>query len=373
MKGLMVWAHSNCRSTMALYENLAKEFQVPLCIVVYDKNKVGNIRTTVGFKDDEFAHLKIGSLCKNYQKMLLVYHEHKDWYHFFGCFQKEPLYRRLMFQIYKDGGHYCIGTELPCNMFFGFKRILKSYYLKWLLPQKVKRSIRNADFLVSYSGDATEEAIKIGWKKEKVIPFGYFSPPIEGTHLSQERERSPFHILTTGLMAYHRGHDVLVEALIFLKRWGYEFKATFTQKGPSFEKLRKISKENNLPIDFAGFVPLDKLIHLYETCSVYVGTGRDEPWGMRLNDVLQCGTPLVVSRGMGGVQLVDEYHCGSSFAKDDAIDLAKKLARMIDDKQYYVECLKNAQEAAKAISPEQKAKELVAIIKRRFHEKVEKV
>ena len=125
---------------------------------------------------------------------------------------------------------------------------------------------------------------------------------------------------------------------------------------------------SGLPVDFPGFVPLDKLIGLYETCSVYVAAGRREPWGMRLNDALQCGAPLLVSRGMGGVQLVDDYGCGMAFEADDYVDLACKLRRLIENDEDYARVVENAEVAARQISPLQKAKALKAMWKCRFPE-----
>ncbi len=364
-RGLMIWGHSVCRSTIALYENLFKCLNLPFRMAVCEMEGA-NLREAQGFGGkEEFSHLDIVYLNGDYKKCIYQYERNKDCYHFFGAYQKAPLYRKLMSRIVKDGGHYFIGSESPCNMLDGFKRFLKIPYMRFILPLQVKHSICHSDFFINYSGDSSLLAQMIGWPKEKIVPFGYFSPPIIGSKISLERRHLPFHILTSGAISYCRGQDVLLEALCFLKEWGYEFKATITQEGPLKRKLQRIAEAKKLPVEFTGFVSLTKLISLYETCSVYVGPGRDEPWGMRLNDALQCGTPLVVSRGMGGVQLVDRYGCGVSFAREDAIDLATKLAKLMDDKAFYDKCLINAQAAAKAISPENKAKELVNDLRKR--------
>ena len=46
---------------------------------------------------------------------------------------------------------------------------------------------------------------------------------------------------------------------------------------------------------------------------------------MRLNDALNCGSPLVVSRGMGGVRLVDEYGCGLAFDVGDSVGHGNRM------------------------------------------------
>jgi glycosyltransferase involved in cell wall biosynthesis len=87
---------------------------------------------------------------------------------------------------------------------------------------------------------------------------------------------------------------------------------------------------------------------------------------MRLNDALNCGAPLVVSDGMGGVKLVNDYGCGLSFKNGDAGDLAIKLCRLATDAELYDRCAANAVRAADESSPGHKALELVRQIQARF-------
>ena len=89
---------------------------------------------------------------------------------------------------------------------------------------------------------------------------------------------------------------------------------------------------------------------------------------MRLNDALNCGAPLVVSRGMGGVKMVEDYGCGLSFENENPQDLAAKLQLLATDNDVYLRCAENAIGAARANSAAVKARELVSTIERRFPE-----
>ena len=132
------------------------------------------------------------------------------------------------------------------------------------------------------------------------------------------------------------------------------------------QSIKEKAKRFNLPIAFPGFLPMENLIRLYESCSVYVGAGRHEPWGMRLNDALNCGAPLVVSRGMGGVKMVDDYGCGLSFKNGDAIDLANQLERLATSHDEYNKVLEGVSVAVNMCSPENKAKEMLGILRKRM-------
>ena len=142
-------------------------------------------------------------------------------------------------------------------------------------------------------------------------------------------------------------------------------KCYITQSGPYLGKVQDYAKKRQLSnVEFLGFVDISKLIDLYESCSVYVGCGNYEPWGMRLNDCLQCGAPLIVNRGMGGVKMVDEYNCGLSFNRGDYIGLANAIERLMTDKALYLQIAKNAIYAAEEIRPEKATVKYAAKIKK---------
>ena len=79
---------------------------------------------------------------------------------------------------------------------------------------------------------------------------------------------------------------------------------------------------------------------------------------MRLNDALNCGAPLVVSRGMGGVKMVDDYGCGLAFQSGDADDLAKQLEELATSSEKYVQIVKGVCLAVERCSASAQANEL---------------
>lgn len=366
MKGLVIWSQSNCRSTMALYREIIRELKVPSLITLWHYKKCDDdrdIREQVGFTHDEFSDLPIMPVGEDYVKGISIIGAHPGWHHVFCVWQGSPVYQRLIVEARRRGCPVAVFCESPCNMSSGWKWAAKAIYMKLGLPLMAHRVVCSADFFINCSGDDRTAAHRLGWSDDKIVPFGYFSPPIPESKLIPRPANAPFHILATGILAKYRGADVLVEALRLLKERGVEYRATITQKGELLETLKEKAKTFCLPIEFPGFVEMKELVRLYETCTVYVGAGRCEPWGMRLNDALQCGAPIVVSRGMGGVQLVDRYGCGLSFPTGDAVRLADALQQLATDVQLYVRVADRAIEAARRIAPEQKAKELIELLK----------
>ena len=61
MKGIIIWAHDNCRSTLGFYIDLLKRFGVPSKINIV--HPVGmSQRELVGFKADELPTTKFTTL-----------------------------------------------------------------------------------------------------------------------------------------------------------------------------------------------------------------------------------------------------------------------------------------------------------------------
>lgn len=368
MKGIIFWACSNCRSTIAFYREFARQLNAPMVVAIWFTQNGGMcaVRSELGFRSDEFKDIKMVMVGEDYDKGLELIESHSGWHSLFGVYHGAPNYQRLLRECKKRGQRVGVICEAPCNMAQGFRRLLKAAYLKWILPLTVRHVVKMADFFVSLSGDGTYWVRNNGWVEDKIIPFGYYPPAIEGTEPVLRTTNKPFHILVTGKMTHYRGADVLIRALVLLKRWGIPFIATITQKGELLPLLERYVAKYDLPVELVGFVEIGRLKQLYATASIFVGAGRDEPWGMRLNDVLQCGMPLVVSRGMGGVQLVDRYHCGVSFEREDYVDLANKLRMMALDDDYYRFCAENAYSAARQVSPDIMAGKLISEIESRF-------
>lgn len=367
MVGLVIWAHSYCRSTLGFFKELGKSLNVPLKICIWKKN--AKLRTNVGFTEDEFNDLDITFIGDDYNLAYAILLEHKFDNHIFGAYQAVELYQRLILAAKNIGCKIAIASEAPCNMNVGLRRFQKDIYIKYILPIKVKRQIQAADFIINFSGDDEQSLVKIGWPKEKIIPCGYYSPRILNTKLIKRDEYNwnNFNILLTGIHQWHRSPMLLLQALKILKYQGLSPICNITQEGPLLDRMKKFVSYNNLNnVHFLGFVSMKVLCHLYETCSLYIGTGNYEPWGMRLNDALQCGAPLVVNKGMGGVKLVNDYGCGSSFEKNDYRSLASILTKLITNRDEYLKVADAAFNACEYITPESKAKEIAGIIQANF-------
>jgi glycosyltransferase involved in cell wall biosynthesis len=366
MTGLLVWAQSYCRSTLAFYEGLATAFGVPIKVLVWHKDT--SIRTAMGFSDDEFSHLDLIFIENDETKALEMLYEYRHWHQIFGTYQKGLLFRKMLVEANRLDCQIAIASEAPCNMLSPPFSLIKTLYILHGLRFVVSKQIQASDYIINYSGDRKKELINIGWSSKCIIECGYYPPPLVGSLYNQ---RDTYHwkrfkILMTGCHEWHRNPMILLYALKELKRRNILCETIITQNGPFLPRMMRYAKKHNLNVEFSGLVSYKKLIHLYETCSCFVATGRAEPWGIRVNDALNCGAPIIVSEGMGSVKLVNDHGCGLSFLNNNSNSLADKLQSIIMNENHYLELVKNVRKANDFSSPKIKAKQIVSEIQKRF-------
>lgn len=367
MKGLQVWTVANCRSVMAFYESLAKEFDVPLRIMCDD---MGAERFKLGWDRDEYSHLNIVQASSDVKVRVGQLMERGDWAQWFGAYQNHPLNRRLISYAQRLGCAVGVGSEAPSNGIRpSFRRLVKGTALyKMSLNRRCRDVVNASSFIVNYSGDATESLRQIGWPTEKIVPFGYYPARMTGLALRMRTELDwrNFKLLVTGQMDWRRGQDVVVDALVILKNWGYTPSVVMTQTGELYDSIARKVAEARLNVELVGFVGYEDLVKYYTECSAFVASGRVEPWGMRINDALNAGAPLIVSRGMGGCKVVHDYHCGCTYNSEDAVDLAWQIKSLMDSRERYLSAVENVAIAINECSPKSRAKWLSNVIRNRF-------
>lgn len=367
MKGIIFWAHSYCRSVLGFYKGLGEAWNVPIKVFIWKKN--AKLRTKIGFKEDEFSDLDITFIGNDYELALNILHTHKEWHQIFCAYQTVKIYQYLIIEAKALDCKIGIASEAPCNMQNGIKRFFKHLYIKGILPIKTKRIRACADFIINFSGDDDRPLLDIGWKKEQIVPCGYYSPAIVGSKCIKREEShwKNFRILLTGIHQWHRSPMLLLKAIKKLNEKGLSFECDITQKGPLYNRMQAfVNKHRMKNVHLLGFLPMEEIIKKYEECSVYIGAGNNEPWGIRLNDALMCGSPLIVNKGMGGYKLVDDYNCGFTFNVNDYEKLADILETIITDKELYLDIADKAFNASKRIDPIVKSAEIASIIKKKF-------
>ena len=348
MKDIVIWAHSECRSTMSLYREVKRQAGVPVTIALWkygERDDVRKSREASGQCAGEYADLDLVPIGEDLVRgqNLLAMHSGEGAVHVFCVYQNSPVWRQLILQAKKLGLRVVVYAEAPCEMCIGFKALLKRIYYRFVLPFKVCDVVRAADLFISQSGRmGMDRLMRLGWEREKIVPFGYASPGVID-HVEQVEHvgSDVLRILHTGVETPYRDVETLLRAVKILKK-----------KGVPVEVVRT-----------HGGVPLYELERLYKWADVFVACGLCEPWGMRVNDAIHAGLPVVVSSGMGAKMIIVEQHaCGSAYKAGDAKALADVLHRFATDSDFASKCRAGVAKAHEAWLPEAKAREFIRLI-----------
>ena len=335
MTKIVIWAQSVCRSTMDLYREVKRlRDDVDVTVVLRRDGRgedVRKLREAQGQGDysDVVDRVWDGKVESGIELLDL------GAVHVFSGYQANRAVRELMIEAKRRALRVVEYDEAPCEMCLGVKGALKRLYYAMVLPMRVGAAVRAADLFISASGNmGIDRLVRLGWRREQIVPFGYASGRLGVSGQQLAVEGRGLRVLHTGVEAKYRGVDVLKRAVASLKRRGVELEVKFT----------------------GGKVDAAQLPGLYEWADVVVACGLCEPWGMRVNDVLLEGVPVVVSDGMGAAMLCDAYGCGCVVPKGDANALAAVLERCANDREFLAHLRSGAKMAAAEIVPEKRAK-----------------
>ena len=355
MSDIVIWAQSVCRSTMALYREVKRQAGVPVAVVLR-RNACGEcaqqLREAQGQGADEFADVvdiewdgELGS-GREILNARTTNHElrimNHGTVHVFSGYQVSAAVRQLICEAHEKGCRVVEYDEAPCEMCVGAKALLKRMYYRWILSRKVGRVTSAADLFLNASGrQGIDRLVRLGWARENIVPFGYASDVVGEGFSRVERVEGSLRILHTGMEGAYRNVGTLRKAVEILCGKGVKVKVEST----------------------GGRVSAAEMPRLYKWADVFVACGLCEPWGMRVNDAIHAGLPVVVSSGMGVEWLVEQFGCGCVYEKGKPQELAKCLERFAADGEFRRRLASGVELAHGSWLPEARAKVLLDILK----------
>ena len=344
MNELVIWAHSECRSTMSLYREVKRQAGVPVTIALWKHGESDDVRLSrekTGQCAGEYSDLNLMPVGEDLGngRALLAAHSGEGAVHVFCVYQVSPVWRQLIKEAKASGARVVVYGEAPCEMCVGVKAWLKRLYYRFVLTHKIGWVAKYVDRFLCQSGElGIDRLLRMDWRKEQVVPFGYASEADKvGVQSWSWRGGGVLRVLHTGVEAPYRDVETLLKAVKILKK-------------------RNISVE---VVRTHGGVPLYELERLYKWADVFVACGLCEPWGMRVNDAIHAGLPVIVSSGMGAKMIVEQHGCGSVYKAGDAKALADVLYRFATDSNFASKCRATVAHAHSAWLPETKAKEFL--------------
>jgi glycosyltransferase involved in cell wall biosynthesis len=380
---LVIWAQSFCRSTLATYLEAKRHYPGEAHIVIHG-DADPDFRAAFGFRSSEFDLSLILAINPSIDEARDILKAYRHGIHMFTAYHKSAyngskFFNDLIDIAISDRITYFIGSEAPLNMEGGWIRFLaKEFYLRFMLRLQLARTVQSSNFMLSYSGQDVTKLVRAGWQMSKIVPFGYYPPPLQVAYENSPSSSTDasidyfvgneaLTILLSGEHSTHKSPLTAIAAFELLCADGYADKVRLlvTGHGTQTEDMKRLVSDSELPVDFFGFVDLGRLITMIRNCDVFLATGIREPWGIRVNDALNLGCPAIVSSGMGAVDLVRGTGCGWVFDAGDARSLADVIARLVERREEVVSASAKAA-SSEFLSPSYQGRRLVDFVRGRM-------
>jgi len=157
--------------------------------------------------------------------------------------------------------------------------------------------------------------------------------PYQEVHLdlgnSIERNKD---LIYVGRLVSDKGVNLLLEALVILKKEGISLSLTIVGKGPEKEKLINMSKKLSLSqqVDFAGVHQGEDLMRMLNSHKIIVVPSVwKEPFGIIALEGMTCGCVPIVADNCGLVEAIGP--CGITFKRGDPSSLAEAIKGLLGD------------------------------------------
>ena len=158
-------------------------------------------------------------------------------------------------------------------------------------------------------------------------------PGIETMTLGRQRAAHPPLILSVGILARRKGHDVLLAALRAVADLGWQAVLVGREHDPeTVAELRAMHHGPGLAgrVRIAGEVPDDELARLYGAASIFALATRYEGYGIVFAEAMRSGLPIV-SCHVGAVPQTVPEGAGLLVPPDDPRAFAAALRRLLED------------------------------------------
>jgi glycosyltransferase involved in cell wall biosynthesis len=174
-----------------------------------------------------------------------------------------------------------------------------------------------------------------------------------------------FTIITTSRLVRKNGIDILVKAIVVLKKEGKKVRLLIIGGGPEEEALKILVKELDVQneVEFIGQVASDAIPgYLKKTADVvFVRPSRSEGLGSSFLEAMAAGIPIIGTPVGGISDFLFDRETGLFVREEDPIDLAKKIRELIDDSQLWDRLRKKGLNLIQRYSWDQIAEEIEGI------------
>lgn len=230
----------------------------------------------------------------------------------------------------------------------------------------VKRSINIADMVTVQTNTLKNKIINkcnIDKKKIHVIPHGngLIRKISKGKIWTKKKDWTLGFISLYGVQ---KNFNVLIQAVDLLIKDGYSIKLILTLKKNNYSAVKIISEieKSNISYIIENHESLQEkdIINLYKKIDIFVFPSFVESFGFPIVESMANAIPLLISNSSSNLEVSGS--AGIIFEKNNPFQLASKVKKLIDHKEYYEKASYLSKERAKYFSWDKAAEKVLELI-----------
>ncbi len=226
-----------------------------------------------------------------------------------------------------------------------YEQVRRLLWFPWIMQEVVARRLDRIITVSHASAEAVSRAFRIPWERIHVVHNGIDSEtfrPLSGI------EREPGHILWVGNSEdRNKGGRYLFEALRLL-RDDLDFHLTLVdQKKENLKLAPRLVRQYGLHsrVTFAGRVPTDELVRLYNRAQIVVSPSLYEGFGLPAAEAMACEAPVIATTAPAFPEVVDHGETGWLVPPADSQALADAICMLMADPELRARLGKAGREA----------------------------
>ncbi len=277
-------------------------------------------RSAQGWQRPRHKHLKVVDISVPANHAALAAHATAASLHVFSGFFSHPLVWAGFRRLAPTPARLAIFSEAP-------EQPWQTGWLKRLRGRVLAaRWARRFAFVLAIGGVGCEFFSRIGFPKEKIVPFGYFLdvPPLANA-TADRTSVGVARFISAGQLIHRKGIDLLLRACGELPATGWRLDCY--GDGPERPRLDHMVRSLGLAerVVFHGVVSNDAVRSALAQADCAVLPSRFDGWGTLVNEALAAGTPVICTAACGAAMLVSSVRLGSVVQTDSAAALSTAL------------------------------------------------
>jgi glycosyltransferase involved in cell wall biosynthesis len=185
---------------------------------------------------------------------------------------------------------------------------------------------RSADQIVTNSSYTAERIRRIYGRRASVA-----EPGVDATRFGAGRRKERL-VLCVGRLTRFKRFDIVLHAAAELQRQGVGVRWVIVGSGEEQQALASLATSLSVEesVTFAGLADEATLTGLYRRAAIVAVASINEPFGIVPVEAMAAGAAVVCSDTGGPARAVDDGGTGLHFRSGDPVDLARKVAYLLE-------------------------------------------